>query len=167
MAKAFPASELHGYDISRHALARAEENRAAAGVSNVAFHDAHADALPGDHRFDFITTFDRLHDMTDPERVIREIRAALADDGICLVADIKARLSYAENVEKNPMAAMMYGVSVMVCMSSSLSAPGGAGLGTLGLHAGLLEGWARGAGFTRFAPIDLGHAVNAFYVVRP
>jgi hypothetical protein len=65
------------------------------------------------------------------------------------------------------MAAMMYGVSVMVCMSSSLSTKGGAGLGTLGLPAELLERWARDAGFTRFAPTDLGHAVNAFYVVRP
>ncbi len=167
MAKAFPASEFHGYDISRHALARAESNRAEAGVSNVFFHDAHADKLPADHRFDFITTFDCLHDMTDPEHAIREIHAALAKDGTWLVADIKARPSYAENVEKNPMAAMMYGVSVMVCMSSSLSAKGGAGLGTLGLHVELLEGWARDAGFERFAPIDLGHAVNAFYLVRP
>ena len=167
MAKAFPASQFHGYDISRHALARAEANRVAAGVSNAFFHDAHTDALPRDHRFDFVTTFDCLHDMTDPERVIHEIRAALAEDGIWLVADIKARPSYAENVEKNPMAAMMYGVSVMVCMSSSLSAKGGAGLGTLGLHVELLERWAREAGFRHFTPVDLGHAVNAFYLVRP
>ncbi|MGI9592251.1 MAG: methyltransferase domain-containing protein, partial [Myxococcota bacterium] len=40
MAKAFPASEFHGYEISEHALARAAENLAAAGVSNAHFHDA-------------------------------------------------------------------------------------------------------------------------------
>ncbi|MEZ4333805.1 MAG: class I SAM-dependent methyltransferase [Myxococcota bacterium] len=167
MAKAFPTAELHGYDISRHALERAEKNRVEAGVGNVRFHDAHVDKLPADHRFDLVTTFDCLHDMTDPRRVIGEIRAALAPDGTWLVADIKARPTYRENVDRNPMAAMMYGMSVMVCMSSSLSAPGGAGLGTLGLHAELLEGWVREAGFTRFEPVDLGHAVNAFYVVRP
>ena len=35
MAKAFPKAELHGYEISQHALARAEQNRREAGVSNV------------------------------------------------------------------------------------------------------------------------------------
>ena len=167
IAKAFPDSELHGYDISRHALERAEANRAEAGVTNVSFHDARADPLPDDRRFQLVTTFDCLHDMTDPQRVIGQIRDALADDGVWLVADIKAQPSYAENVERNPMAAMMYGISVMVCMSSSLSTPDGAGLGTLGLHADLLEGYATAAGFSRFEPIDFGHPVNAFYVVRP
>ncbi len=167
MAKAFPASEFHGYDISKQALARAEENRQAAGVANVDFHDAASDPLPTDHRFDFVTTFDCLHDMTDPRGVILGLREAIAPEGVWLVADIKARPSYAENVDRNPMAAMMYGISVMVCMSSSLSSPGGAGLGTLGLHEELLEQWSGEAGFTRFEPIDFGHPVNAFYVIRP
>jgi len=113
-----------------------------------------------------VTTFDCLHDMTDPQGVIRAVRDSLAADGTWLIADIKAKPSYAENVEQNPMAAMMYGISVMVCMSSSLSAPGGAGLGTLGLHEGLLLEWTQAAGFTHFQPIDFGHPVNAFFVVR-
>jgi hypothetical protein len=52
-------------------------------------------------------------------------------------------------------------------MSSALSEPGGAGLGTLGLHAGLLQRMTEQAGFRSFEPLDLGHPVNAFYVVRP
>jgi hypothetical protein len=100
--------------------------------------------------------------MTDPARVIEEIRAALRDDGTWLVADIKALDGYEANVRKNPMAALMYGTSVLTCMSSALSKPGGLGLGTLGLHEDLAE-----AGFTRFETLDLGHPVNAFYVVRP
>ena len=167
LARAFPASEFHGYDISSYALARAEENKKEAGLGNVVFHDASSDPLPSDGRFGFITTFDCLHDMTQPAQVIQAIGSAIAPDGTWLVADIKAQPSYEENVAKNPMAAMMYGFSVMVCMSSSLSEPGGAGLGTLGLHAGLLEEMARDAGFTRFETIDFGHPVNAFYVIRP
>ena len=75
--------------------------------------------------------------MTDPGGVIGQIRRAIRDDGTWFVADIKAQPSYEENVAKNPMAAMMYGTSVLTCMSSALSEPGGLGLGTLGLHAEL------------------------------
>ncbi|HEY8495199.1 MAG TPA: class I SAM-dependent methyltransferase [Myxococcota bacterium] len=167
LAKAFPRSEFHGYEISRHALERAEENRRAAGVDNAHFHDARVEPFPEDGSFAFVTTFDCLHDMTDPAGMVRRIRRALSDEGVWLVADIKAHASYEANVERNPMAAMMYGTSVLTCLSSALSEPGGAGLGTLGLHPELLERMARDAGFTRFEPLDLGHPVNAFYVIRP
>jgi SAM-dependent methyltransferase len=167
MARAFPASRFHGYEISHHALSRAEANRNAAGVKNAVFHDARRDPLPGDASFDFVTTFDCLHDMTDPGRAIAAIRAALRDDGTWLIADIKAQDGYEANVRKNPMAALMYGTSVLTCMSSALSEPGGLGLGTLGLHEDLLRQMVAEAGFTRFEPLDLGHPVNAFYVVRP
>ena len=167
MAKAFPNSRFHGYDISQHALVRAEANRKEAGLGNAKFHDALIDPLPEDGRFGFVTTFDCLHDMTDPATVIRSIRRALRDDGIWFVADIKALPSYEQNVAKNPMAAMMYGTSVLTCMSSALSEPGGLGLGTLGLHTDLLRKFAEDAGFARFESLDLGHPVNAFYVGRP
>jgi len=167
MARAFPASRFHGYEISHHALSRAENNRRAAGVDNVEFHDARREPLPGDASFHFVTTFDCLHDMTDPARATEAIRAALRDDGTWLIADIKARDGYEANVRKNPMAALMYGTSVLTCMSSALSEPGGAGLGTLGLHEDLLRQMAAEAGFTQFEVLDLGHPVNAFYVVRP
>ena len=61
----------------------------------------------------------------------------------------------------------MYGISVLSCMSSALSAPGGAGLGTLGLPAIQAEAMAATAGFTRFRTLAVDHAVNAFYEVRP
>jgi 2-polyprenyl-3-methyl-5-hydroxy-6-metoxy-1,4-benzoquinol methylase len=167
MAAAFPNSHFHGYDISQHALARAEANRKERGVANARFHDALVDPLPDDGRFALVTTFDCLHDMTDPAGMTKKIRAALRDDGLWFVADIKAQPSYEANVAKNPMASMMYGTSVLTCMSSALSEPGGAGLGTLGLHTDLAREMAEAAGFRSFEPLDLGHPVNAFYVVRP
>jgi len=167
MARAFPASEFHGYEISRFALARAERNARVAGVHNVEFHDASHEPLPEDGSFAFATTFDCLHDMTNPAGAIAAIHGALADDGVWLIADIKAKDGYAANVEQNPMAALMYGTSVLTCLSSALSEPGGAGLGTLGLHEELARQLCAEAGFTRFEPLDLGHPVNAFYVVRP
>jgi 2-polyprenyl-3-methyl-5-hydroxy-6-metoxy-1,4-benzoquinol methylase len=167
MARAFPGSEFHGYDISKHALERAEENSRAAGVANVSFHDASRDPLPDEPRFGFVTTFDCLHDMTDPGAAMRSIRRAIEPDGTWLIADIKAHPTYEENVARNPMAAMMYGTSVLACMSSALSEPGGLGLGTLGFHEELARSMTGQAGFTHFEPLELDHPVNAFYVVRP
>ena len=167
LAEAFPASDVHGYDISEHALDLAHRRREERGIDNVAFHDPRVDPLPDDGSVGFVTTFDCIHDMTDPASVIAAIRAALAPDGTWMLVDIKALDTYAENVERNPMASLMYGISVMSCMSSSLSEPGGAGLGTLGLPAAKAERLARDAGFTRFRALDVDHPINAFYEIRP
>jgi len=167
LGQAFPASELHGYELSRHALTRAEENRRRSGLANVSFHAVPEDALPEDGRFDLVLSFDCLHDMTQPQRVARSIRRALRDDGVWLIADIKSHPSYAENVAQNPMASLMYGFSVLTCMSSALSEPGGAGLGTLGLPEPHARALATEAGFARFQRLDVEHPVNAFYEARP
>ncbi|MBK9178089.1 MAG: methyltransferase domain-containing protein [Acidimicrobiales bacterium] len=167
MATAFPASRFHGYDISHYALARAETHLAESGLANVAFHDAGLDPLPSDGSFDLVTTFDVLHDMTDPAGAMRAVRAALKPDGTWLIADIKGKGSFAENAAANPLASMMYGISVLSCMSSALSAPGGAGLGTLGLHEELARAMTGEAGFSRFRRLEIDHPVNAFYEVRP
>jgi SAM-dependent methyltransferase len=167
MARAFPHSEFHGYEISSFALERAEANRRVEGCANVQFHAAGGEGLPADASFDLVTTFDCLHDMTRPDRVMRAIREALKPDGTWLIADVKAHPSYEENVERNPMAGMMYGFSVLTCMSSALSEPDGLGLGTLGLPPERAERMCREAGFTRFARAEIEHPVNAFYEVRP
>jgi SAM-dependent methyltransferase len=166
-AEAFPASRVVGYDISQYALALARERQSAAGITNVTFLDPRAEPLPDDRSVDLVTTFDCIHDMTDPAGVIGAIRGALADDGTWLLVDIKAHDTYAQNVERNPMASMMYGISVLSCMSSALSEPGGAGLGTLGLSAAKAEALARDGGFTRFRQLEVDHPINAFYEIRP
>ena len=167
MAGAFPASRFHGYDISRYALERAEEKKVEAGVGNSWFHDPRHDPLPSAGDVDLITTFDCIHDMTRPQQMMEAIRSALADDGTWLLVDIKARDTFAENALKNPMASMMYGISVLSCMSSALSEADGAGLGTLGLPESLAREMSAAAGFTRFRKLDIEHPVNAFYEIRP
>ncbi|HZX53390.1 MAG TPA: class I SAM-dependent methyltransferase [Ilumatobacteraceae bacterium] len=167
MARAFPNSQIAGYDISRFALDRAEEKRISAGVSNARFFDPRDSPLPVDHSVDLVTTFDCIHDMTHPQEMMNAIRAALADDGTWLLVDIKALDTFEQNARKNPMASLMYGVSVLSCMSSALSEPDGAGLGTLGLSADKARRMAEAAGFTRFRKLDIDHSVNAFYEVRP
>ncbi len=166
MAEAFPNSSFVGYDISERALERANERLADANVANARFVDPRVEPMPSDRSCDFVTTFDCIHDMTHPQEMMHRIREAIADDGTWLLVDIKGRDSFAENVEKNPAAALMYGISVLSCMSSALSEEGGAGLGTLGLPASKARDMSAAAGFTRFEKLRIDHGINAFYEIR-
>ena len=167
LAQRFPRSEVVGYDISRYALDRAETKLRESGVANARFVDPRREPLPDDGSLDLVTAFDCVHDMTHPADVMRAIRRSLKPDGTWLLVDIKALDTFEENAAKNPMASLMYGISVMSCMSSALSAPGGAGLGTLGLPESKARAMAEEAGFTHFRRLDIDHSVNAFYEVRP
>jgi 2-polyprenyl-3-methyl-5-hydroxy-6-metoxy-1,4-benzoquinol methylase len=167
MAQHYPNSSFHGYDISTYALARAREKQAEAGVDNLTFHDARDEPLPSDHSVELITTFDCIHDMTRPLDIMRSLRQAITPDGTWLLVDIKAHESFEVNATRNPMASLMYGISVLSCMSSALSEPDGAGLGTLGLPPAKAAEMASDAGFTRFRQLDIDHATNAFYEIRP
>ena len=166
MAKEFPKSNFVGYDISQYALARANERLGVARFANARFADPRVEPLPTNHSLHFVCTFDCIHDMTHPLAVMKSIRASLRDDGVWLLVDIKAHDTFAMNMEKNPMASLMYGISVLSCMSSALSTPDGAGLGTLGLSEMTAESMARTAGFTTFERLDVEHSVNAFYAIR-
>ena len=167
IAKAYPRSELHGYDISQYALARAAANKAAAGVTNVTFHDAAIEPMPDDASFDFITTLDCIHDMAQPSDAIRAVRKALKPDGTWFIADIHCGASLEENLQAaNPLLPMLYGFSVLCCMSSSLSTADGEGLGTVGFGAAMAQKMTQEAGFSRFRIHDFDNPLNAYYEVQ-
>ena len=166
MAGAFPNSRFAGYDPSNHAITQARERVETAGLDNVEFHVAGGQDLPTDPTYDFVITFDCLHDMTRPDDVIGAIRKAIADDGTWLIKDIRSKPEYEDNL-RNPMLAMFYGFSISGCMSSAMSEEGGAGLGTLGFHPKLAEEMVRDAGFTSFTTHDFDDPANLYYEVRP
>jgi hypothetical protein len=84
-------------------------------------------AQPG--TFDFITTFDAVHDQASPRNVLRGIRISLADDGGYLAQDIKASSDVQHNRE-HPLGPLLYTISCLHCMTVSL-ALGGDGLGAM------------------------------------
>lgn len=166
LAEAYPASRFHGYELSRHALERAAGRVQALGLDNVTLHPQRAEELPADHGFGLVLTFDCLHDMTRPADAIAAIRRAIADDGTWLIKDIRCSGSWAAD-RRNPMLAMFYGFSITSCMSSALSEPGGAGLGTVGFSTEVAEAMTRDAGFTRLTVHDFDDPANLYYEVRP
>lgn len=167
LGRTFPNSEFIGYDISRHALDRAHDRLKEEGLGNVRFVDPREESISHGEKFDLICTFDCIHDMTHPTEMMKTLRQSLKDDGTWLLVDIKAHDSLELNVTKNPMASLLYGISVLSCMSSAMSAPDGEGLGTLGLSSKRAEEMASQAGFSSFRQLPIEHSVNAFYEVRP
>jgi 2-polyprenyl-3-methyl-5-hydroxy-6-metoxy-1,4-benzoquinol methylase len=166
MAEAYPSARFHGYDPSTHAIDRAREQTAKRGLSNVELHAAGGEKLPDEPTYDFVITLDCIHDMTRPAEVISAIRRALQPDGTWLIKDIRSQPRFKDNL-RNPMLAMFYGFSVSACMSSALSEPGGAGLGTLGFNPEVAQRMTTDAGFTRFIPHDFDDPSNLYYEVRP
>lgn len=166
MAKAFPNSSFEGFDLSGHAIERARQQLGERRLTNVSFHQAGASELPSSPTFDLVVTFDCIHDMARPQEAIAAIRKAIKPEGTWLIKDIRSSSRWEENLD-NPLLAMMYGMSVTTCMSSALSQPGGAGLGTLGFNPEVAEHMCREAGFTRFTVHDFDDPANLYYEVRP
>jgi len=166
MAAAFPKSSFHGYDPSSHAISRCNEKVTQGQLDNLETFVAGGEDLPKEPTYDFVITFDCIHDMTHPAEVISAIRRALKPDGTWLIKDIRSSGNFQTN-RKNPMLAMFYGFSVSACMSSALSKPDGAGLGTLGFNPEVAESMTRAGGFTQFTLHDIDDPSNLYYEVRP
>ncbi len=166
LAAAFPASRFEGFDPSHHAIARARARLVESGLANVEFRTAGAEELPANEGYDLIVTLDCIHDMPRPAQAMAAIRRAIRPDGTWLIKDIRSSPAWKVNL-KNPLLAMLYGTSVSCCMSSALSEPGGAGLGTLGFNPELAEAMCREAGFSRFTVHDFEDPANLYYEVRP
>jgi SAM-dependent methyltransferase len=163
LAEAFPHSRFHGYDVAEAAVEGARAAVKAAGVEDrveIRLLDASA-GLP--ERYDVICTFDVIHDSSDPRGLLASVRGALKPDGVYVCLEIASE----EQLEHNagPMGALKYGFSVLYCMTTSL-AKGGAGLGTCGVHEGLLRELSLEAGFTRVRRIAEDPFSNV-YEVRP
>ena len=143
IARAFPNTTVLGIDPSQHALDLAA--RETDGIDNLRFELGTFDDMTPDSA-DVITTFDVLHDLPFPQKACGSVANALVTGGDWLVSDIKAGPDFDSN-KRNPVRALMYSMSVAYCMNSALSEPGGAGLGTLGMHIGKLTELAGIAGF--------------------
>jgi 2-polyprenyl-3-methyl-5-hydroxy-6-metoxy-1,4-benzoquinol methylase len=129
MAGQFPNSRFKGSDISEEGLELGRAEAAKRGLTNLKFETGDATDLGFSEEFDFITTFDAVHDQAAPDKVLESIAKALRKDGLYLMQDIKASSEVQNNID-HPVGPFLYTISVMHCMTVSL-AVGGKGLGTM------------------------------------
>ena len=153
LKKAFPQAQVSGYDIDAASIEKAK----AAG-SGVEFSTRKPSG-----KFDLVTICDCIHDLAAPERTLKEVHSLIKDEGSLFIIEPKAADRLEDN--KNPVATMFYGFSLLHCMTQSLAA-GGPGLGTCLGPAGT-ERVVRAAGFTQFRQLDIKSQTNLFYEARP
>ena len=147
LAKAYPDSELFGFDYHRPSIEAARQRAEEAGVADrVRFDVASAQEYPGDG-YDLVTHFDCLHDMGDPVGAATHVRRSLSPDGTWLLVEPYANDDVKDNL--NPVGRLFYSVSTLVCTPASLSQEVGLALGAQAGEARLRE-VAERAGFTRF-----------------
>ncbi|HVA80640.1 MAG TPA: methyltransferase domain-containing protein [Candidatus Binataceae bacterium] len=157
IAQAFPKARVFGFDLVERSIERARRNAQAAGVADrVTFTAGDGGGLP-ESKFDFVSTFDVVHDAVDPVGLMTAIRRSLAPGGSYLVQEINVSSKPEEN--HRPLGKMVYSISTMYCMTTSL-AHGGAGIGAAMGEVKARE-LAEQAKFTHFnrLPIDDDFAV--------
>jgi 2-polyprenyl-3-methyl-5-hydroxy-6-metoxy-1,4-benzoquinol methylase len=165
LATLYPNSRFTGIDLSEEAIAYARAQ--AAGLDNVEYlvrdlSDFNETAEP--EAFDFITTFDAIHDQAKPLNVLKGIHRALRADGTYLMQDISGTGHVHKDVE-HPIGTLLYTVSCMHCMTVSL-AQGGEGLGAMWGEEKTHE-YLQRAGFGSVKKNRLAHDIqNNWYVVR-
>jgi ubiquinone/menaquinone biosynthesis C-methylase UbiE len=167
LAELYPKSRFTGIDLSSEAILTAWEAAAEKKLRNVEFmvtdlsnFDKKAEA----EAFDFVTTFDAIHDQAKPLNVLKGIHRTLRNDGVYLMQDIKSSSQVYKNID-HPLGTFLYTVSCMHCMTVSL-AQGGEGLGAMWGEEKTREYLTR-AGFRSIAKHELAHDIqNNWYVVR-
>jgi SAM-dependent methyltransferase len=163
MARAWPRSMFFGFDFHEASIATATERAAEAGVaSQVKFSAQPADAYDG-MPYEFVTTFDALHDMGDPVSAAKHVRRRIAGDGTWMVVEPAA----ADRVENNlnPVGRLYYSASTLVCTPCSLAQEGRMALGAQAGEARIREVALQG-GFTRFRRAAE-TPFNVVYEIRP
>jgi ubiquinone/menaquinone biosynthesis C-methylase UbiE len=166
LASLFPHSHFTGMDLSAEAIAKANSAATANGLKNVEFivkdlSDFHQTAP--DQKFDFITTFDAIHDQGKPLNVLKGIYRVLKTDGIYLMQDISGTSHLEEDI-RHPIGTFLYSISCMHCMTVSL-AQDGEGLGAMWGEEKTRE-YLSNAGFRSIKTNKLSHDIqNNWYVI--
>jgi 2-polyprenyl-3-methyl-5-hydroxy-6-metoxy-1,4-benzoquinol methylase len=167
LAELFPRSTFAGKDLSAEAIGYATAEAGRRGLRNVTFEardlaDFHETAEPA--AFDFVTTFDAVHDQAKPLNLLKGIYRTLERDGVYLMQDIKGS-TYPHNNVSLPLGTLLYTVSCMHCMTVSL-AQGGEGLGAMWGEE-QTRAYLQKAGFSSVEKHEIAHDIqNNWYVVR-
>jgi 2-polyprenyl-3-methyl-5-hydroxy-6-metoxy-1,4-benzoquinol methylase len=165
IARAYPTVLVDGIDSDHASIERARENLVASGVEDrVTFHDRDAADAELAGRYDLVTIFEALHDMSYPVDVLRAARGLLVDGGVLFIGDERTEDAFtapASDVER-----LMYGFSVFHCLPVGMVGEGAAGTGTV-IRADTVRQYASEAGFSSCEVLPIENDFWRFYLLKP
>jgi 2-polyprenyl-3-methyl-5-hydroxy-6-metoxy-1,4-benzoquinol methylase len=165
MAKAYPRIAVDGFDLDEDSIAAARGNTHEAGVADrVTFSvsDASDSATAG--RYDVVTIFEALHDMSRPVDALRAARRALRDGGSVLVADERVGDEFTAPAPVPERHA--YGWSVISCLPNAMGDPRTAATGAV-MRPSTLRRYAATAGFSEVDVLAIETGPFRFYRLIP
>ena len=165
IARGYPKVHVDGIDLDEASIEAARRHLAGSGVEDRVSFDVRDAADPAlAHRYDLVTVFEALHDMSYPVDVLRAARALLAEGGVVLVGDERTAESFgapADDLER-----LYYGFSILHCLPVGMVGEGAAGTGTV-MRPATVEAYARDAGFAEVEVAPIEHDFWRFYLLRP
>jgi precorrin-6B methylase 2 len=163
IARAYPEVSVEGIDLDQASIDEAQRNVAGSGVEDrVRFHCRDAADAAFAERFDLVTIFEALHDMSRPVDVLRTIRGMLTDGGVLFIADERTEDSFTAPASDRER--LYYGFSIMACLPSGMVGPDPAGTGTV-MRADTLRHYATEAGFGRVDVLPIENDSWRFYLL--
>jgi 2-polyprenyl-3-methyl-5-hydroxy-6-metoxy-1,4-benzoquinol methylase len=165
IARAYPSVYVDGIDSDHASIKAAGRNLEGSGVEDrVTFHerDAADPELAG--RYDLVTVFEALHDMSYPVDVLRAARGLLGGGGMMMIGDERTQDAFtapAGEVER-----LYYGFSVFHCLPVGMVGEGAAGTGTV-MRADSVKRYADEAGFSSCEVLPIENDFWRFYLLKP
>jgi SAM-dependent methyltransferase len=165
IARAYPKATVHALDLDESSLELARANVADAGVGDRVLCELKDAADPSlEHRYDLVTIFEALHDMSRPVEALRAARAMLAEGGRVLVMD--ERVAEAFTAPGDDVERFMYGWSILHCLPVGLAERPSAATGTV-MRPHTVRAYATEAGFAAVEVLPIENDFFRFYLLRP
>ena len=165
MTRAYPLIRVEGYDLDPDVIAAARRNAEQAGLSSrVAFAVTDASGPDMTGRYDLVTIFEGLHDMSRPADALRAARGMLGQSGSVIIADELVEDEF--TAPATELERYHYGWSVVSCLPSAMGDPLTSATGAV-MRLATLRRYAQQAGFASVEVLPLETETWRFYRLTP
>ena len=165
IARAYPKVQVDGIDLDTASIEFARRNLEGSGVEDrVSFQNRDAADARLAGRYDLVTIFEALHDMSYPVEVLKAARGLLAEGGLMLIGDERAEESFTAPAGETER--LYYGFSILHCLPVGMVGEGAVGTGTV-IRPGTVRRYADEAGFSGCEVLAIENDFWRFYLLRP